>query len=320
MSDLPQDILARIPKLSPEGIVVCKRGETDWPVIFANAAFERLTGYDVHELIGRDLRMLQGKDRDQESRQRIRSALAAGESCRVLMRNYRHGGTAFWNEMLLEPVKDDTGAVTHFIGYHRDASERLRLEPKPAGAAASRDSFGATSAQLSPLAALRDDRLTGLYTRDYFNELLRRDWAIAQRDERELSMMLFDVDCLGSYNDTFGQTAGDACIKRVARTIGACLRRGSDLAARLEGGTIVTLIHGMDIGMTLTFAHTLLERVREQHIHHPRSSVQRYLTVSGGVSSLKPSRTGEDSNVLLEKAQAALKEAKKAGRNCVLAG
>lgn len=325
MSGLPNHLLARILELSPEGIVVCRPGQTDgnseWPVIFANAAFQRLTGYEVRELMGRDLRLLQGTDRDQESRQRMKTALAQGKSCRVLIHNYRHDGAAFWNEIQLEPVKDNGGAVSFYIGYYRDAGERLRIEHKPGAAAktAPPETFGATASNLSPFSALRDDRMTGLYTREYFNELLRRDWAIAQRDNRSVSLMLFDIDSLAPYNDTFGQSAGDACIKRVARSIGGSLRRGSDVAARMEGGTLAVLIHGMDMDLTMRFAQTLLERVREQHIHHPRSAVQRYVTVSGGVASLTPGK--EDAvEILLNKAQAALKQAKDAGRNCVMSG
>lgn len=328
MSGLPQHLLLRVLESSPEGIVVCRPGQTsgqnnsnsEWPVIFVNAAFQRLTGYEARDLMGRDLRLLQGGDRDQESRQRMKAALAEGKSCRVLIRNYRNDGAAFWNEIQLEPVKDSGGAVSFYIGYYRDASERLRIDLKPGGAAkAAPETFGVTASNISPFSALRDDRLTGLYTRDYFNELLRRDWAIAQRDGRNVSLMLFDIDCLAPYNDTFGQSAGDACIKRVARSIGGSLRRGSDVAARLEGGTMSVLIHGMDQELTMRFAHTLLERVREQHIHHPRSSVQRYVTVSGGVASLTPAKD-DQVEMLLQKAQAALKHAKEAGRNCVMAG
>lgn len=310
MSSLPESLLTRILQLSPEGVAICRRGEGEWPVTFVNPAFERLTGYEARELIGKDLRLLQGKERDQESRLRIRAALEAGESCRALVRNYRSDGTQFWNEMLLEPVRDESGKVTQFIGYHRDASERMRIDVKPA---ASRETFGATSA-VPALGVLRDDRLTGLYNKEYFEELLRRDWAIAQREARRLSMMLFDIDHLGAYNDTFGRAAGDACIKRVARAIGGCLRRGSDLAARYDGGVIVTVAHGMDEEATLRFANVLLDRVREQHIHHPRSTVQRYVTVSAGVTSVAPAKD-ESEELLFTRVRAALKQAKEAGRN-----
>jgi diguanylate cyclase (GGDEF)-like protein/PAS domain S-box-containing protein len=312
---LPPSLLSRILELSPEGIAICDKKENDWLVSFVNPAFERLTGYEARQLTGKDLRLLQGKERDNESRQRIRAALEAGESCKALVRNYRNDGAQFWNEMLLEPVKDAAGKVTRYIGYHRDASERMRIDVRQS---ASRESFGVTGPTPS-LVVLREDRLTGLYNKEYFEELLRRDWAIAQREQRRLSMMYFDIDALGLYNDTFGRAAGDSCIKRVARAIGGSLRRGSDLAARFEGGIVVTVAHGMDEEASLRFANVLMDRVREQHIHHPRCTVQRYVTVSAGVASLVPDKEESD-QTLYSRVRAALKRAKEEGRNRAIAG
>ena len=65
---------------APEGIVVCAAPGADQPVVYANAAFERLTGYEARELIGTDLRRLQGSDREQEGRNRLRQALTAGRA------------------------------------------------------------------------------------------------------------------------------------------------------------------------------------------------------------------------------------------------
>ena len=117
------------------------------------------------------------------------------------MRNYRPDGTLFWNEIVIQPVRDATGKLTHFIGYHRDASERLKQRRARAHRACR--------------SWLREDRLTGLHSRAYFEELLQRDWVLAQRDSHEIGLTLFDIDDLAAYNDTFDRGAGDACIRRV---------------------------------------------------------------------------------------------------------
>lgn len=314
MNELPQRLLSSLVRLNPDGIVVCERAADGWLVRFVNPAFERMTGHRSAELVGRDLRFLQGEDRDQESRQRIRQALAEGTSCRALLRNYRNDGGAFWNEFTLAPLTDTAGHVTHFAGFHRDASDRQRLDPKSAGA---RDAPNAASASPSLLSVLRDDRLTGLYNRAYFDDLYRRDFAVAQREGRRIAVLVLDVDALGAYNDTFGKAAGDSCLKRVARTVAGCLRRGSDLIARLDGGTIVAMVHGMTPEQLLPFANSVLERVREARIHHPKSTVFRYVTVSAGVLSVVPAAE-EKAEHLIEKAQAALKDAKAGGRNRVV--
>ncbi len=316
MSALPQELLRQLVESSPDGIAVCERGGEGWPVIFVNRAFERLTGFCAQELKGRDLRLLQGEDRDQEQRQRLRQALADGESCRVLLRNYRSDGTQFWNEMVLVPLKNGSGGVDHFVSFHRDAGERMRLEQRPGAA---RENGGAVTPGASPMAgAVRDDRLTGLHSREYFDELLSRDWAVAQRDGLRLALVLFDVDALAAYNETFGRPAGDSCIKRIARAIASCLRRGSDLTARWEGGTIAALIHSMTVEQALPFTDGILERVREQRIHHPRSSVFKYVTVSAGLASAIPGPQDKLEH-FIDRARRALKDAKTAGRNRIVA-
>lgn len=312
---LPQQLLASLVELSPDGVVVCEAGADGWNVVYANPAFEKLTGYQARELLGRDLRFLQGQEREQDSRQRVRDALSRGQTCRALLRNYRNDGTTFWNEMTLAPITSG-GKVTHYVGFHRDAGERLRFDPKPV--MGGRDSPSATGTYPSLLSVLRDDRLTGLYNRGYFDELFHRDWAIAQREGRRLTLLLLDIDALAAYNETFGKPAGDSCIKRVARAIAGCLRRSSDLIARLEGGTIAALIHGMTPEQVLPYANNILERVREARIHHPKSQVLRYVTVSAGVVSMVPGPE-EAADVLTNRARAALKEAKSAGRNRVAA-
>ena len=77
---------------APEGIVICDAGVADHPVIYANAAFSQMCGYPAAALLGTNLRMLQGNDRDQDARLRIREALERGEPARVLVRNYRPDG------------------------------------------------------------------------------------------------------------------------------------------------------------------------------------------------------------------------------------
>ena len=287
---------------APEGIVVCDATVPDHPVIYANAAFAQMCGYPVTALLGTNLRMLQGTDRDQEARQKIKEAVEKGEPARVLIRNYRPDGTLFWNETVIQPVRETSGRITHFIGYHRDASDRLRNN-------AERLTTG-----LPPW--LREDRLTGLHSRAYFEELLQRDWMLAQRDSHEIGLVLFDIDDLGSYNETFEKTGGDACIRRVARVIGASYRRGGDLVGRWEGGTFAVLMQGDAAEKASHYAQVVGQRVRDLLMHHPRAGSERYVTISAGVASLVPPRE-LPLEALLKATQAALKRSKKLGKNSI---
>jgi two-component system, cell cycle response regulator len=307
MTGFDVDLYRRLIEASPEGVVLVDALNPDTPVIYANSGFEVLTGYSAADLLGRNLRFLQGEDREQDGRHRLREALNAGESCRVLLRNYRKDGRVFWNEMTVVPLRGPDGRVTHFAGHHRDAGERLRIDPKLA-----KDSL--SGAHQPTAVAIRDDRLTGLFTLPYLEELLKRDWSVAQREKRSIALFAIDIDALDLYNATFGRGAGDSAIRRVAHVVSGCLRRSSDVTARIDGGSLIAFAPGLTIEQALRVGQLMSERVRDLRIHHPRSAILRYVSVSVGVSAAVPDPADSPAG-LLEKAQKQLQIAKKSGRN-----
>lgn len=307
MTSFDVDFYRRLLESSPEGVVLVDAQNPEHPVVYVNPGFESLTGYAATDLIGKNLRLLQSDDRDQDARHRLREALGKGESCRALLRNYRKDGTVFWNEMTVLPLRDADGRVTHFAGHHRDAGERLRVDPK-----LSRDSLSGAHQPTS--VAIRDDRLTGLFTLPYLEELLKRDWAISQREGRSIAVFAIDIDALDLYNATFGRAAGDSAIRRVAHCVNGCLRRSSDVTARIDGGSLMAFAPGLSTEQAMRMGQTMAERVRELRIHHPRSAVLRYVSISVGVSAAIPGAKDEPTT-LIENSQRHLKLAKQSGRN-----
>jgi diguanylate cyclase (GGDEF)-like protein/PAS domain S-box-containing protein len=302
MNNWSADAWRSLVESAPEGIVVCDATAADCPVVFVNAAFAQMCGYPAAALLGNNLRTLQGTDRDQEAVVRLREAVGKGEPARVLVRNYRPDGSLFWNESVIQPVRGPAGELTHFIGYHRDASERLKSQDRaPAGVPS----------------WLREDRLTGLYSRAYLEELLLRDWQLAQRDSHEIGLTLFDIDDLGAYNEKFDRAAGDACIRRVARVIGASYRRGGDLVGRWEGGGFVVLTQGEAVERGSQYARIVSQRVRDLLMHHPTAGAGRYVTVSAGIASLVPPR-GLALEGLFKACRAAMKRAKQNGKDGIV--
>lgn len=107
------------------GIIISDMRQDDQPVIYVNLAFTEITGYEPSEVIGKNCRFLQGKDRDQKGIENIRKALKAQEPCREIVRNYRKDGTLFWNELTLTPLRDVENNASHFIGVIHDVSQRI---------------------------------------------------------------------------------------------------------------------------------------------------------------------------------------------------
>ena len=110
------------------GIVITDARKKDNPIIYFNKAFQKLTGYKKDEIIGRNCRFLQGKDRKQPGIDVIRKAIKEGNSCRVQVRNYKKDGTLFWNEVSINPIRALNGDITHFVGIQNDITQRVKDE------------------------------------------------------------------------------------------------------------------------------------------------------------------------------------------------
>jgi sigma-B regulation protein RsbU (phosphoserine phosphatase) len=108
------------------GIEIADARATGYPNIYVNPALSRITGYARDELLGRSLRMLQGPDTDPAAVREIAESVRAGGHCEVVLKNYRKDGTPFWNSLLIAPVHDESGELTHYIGVQTDVTELRR--------------------------------------------------------------------------------------------------------------------------------------------------------------------------------------------------
>jgi len=125
---LDLELLSKVMDATNTGIVITDNLLPDNPIIYCNPAFETLSGYKRKEIIGHNCRFLQGKDRSQQQRKEIATALKNGEACHVEIRNYTKKGNLFWNELYISPVKDENGKITNFIGVQNDVTLRKKSQ------------------------------------------------------------------------------------------------------------------------------------------------------------------------------------------------
>ncbi|MCM2369860.1 PAS domain S-box protein [Aporhodopirellula aestuarii] len=105
------------------GFLIVDALKDDMPIVYANKGFENLTGYRLEDISGRNCRFLQGAGTDPEDVQKIRDAITNRESCRVTILNYRRDSTPFYNDLIVTPITDSGGRVTHFVGIQSDVTE-----------------------------------------------------------------------------------------------------------------------------------------------------------------------------------------------------
>lgn len=123
-------LLQLVVEASNDGIVVAEQEGEDNILIYANPAFERLTGYPLDDILYQDCRFLQGDDRDQPGLETIREAVKNHQPCRQILRNYRRDGSAFWNELSITPVFNEADNLTYFIGIQKDVSTQVQASER----------------------------------------------------------------------------------------------------------------------------------------------------------------------------------------------
>ena len=160
------------------------------------------------------------------------------------------------------------------------------------------------------------DALTNVSNRRYFDGALEREWHRAQRSSRPLGMILCDVDYFKRYNDHYGHAQGDVCLAAVAEALSKFGRRSTDVVARFGGEEFAMLVTDTDEAATATLAQAMCEAVAALRLEHAASSVAAHVTISVGVAVCMPERS-MDPSVLFKSADAALYDAKGAGRNRV---
>lgn len=159
-----------------------------------------------------------------------------------------------------------------------------------------------------PSRSIRDDRTdvtTGIPGRTAFIEAQHRDWLAARQAQKRLSVIVFRIDALESYQKLFGRHAMETCLRRVAHAIGNSLQRSTDYCARVGNDRFAVLISGGAEDRIAQFAERIAQRVWDLAIHHPRSQPARYVTVSFAMASEIPPVSAEEPG-LLDDAEARL--------------
>ncbi len=218
--------------------------------------------------------------------------------------NYiRANGEIFPSEVLLTSINVNGKKIIQ--GTIRDISERKNAEKK----------LNALNKELENFSFL--DGLTQIANRRMFDNTLELEWNHAKRDKQPFSLIMIDIDFFKQYNDSYGHTQGDKCLKLIAKTLSSTLKRNTDLVSRYGGEEFVILLPNTDLKQANILAEKCRTNILKENIIHETSSVSDIVTISLGVSSIIPINFIEPST-LINEADNFLYQAKEEGRNRVI--
>lgn len=161
------------------------------------------------------------------------------------------------------------------------------------------------------------DALTQIPNRRAFELEIEKSMALAKRHSWPITLILLDVDSFKGYNDHYGHTQGDICLKAVAGGLKQSITRDTDFCARYGGEEFVVVLPCTDESGASIKAEEIRKSIVSLELEHKKSTVSPFVTMSLGVATFYFSNINEWSlTTMLNEADAALYEAKASGRNC----
>lgn len=158
------------------------------------------------------------------------------------------------------------------------------------------------------------DALTGIYSRRFMEEGLERNIRSLSRSGGVMAVMMMDIDFFKKYNDTYGHTAGDECLRTVAKAIAGCIARADDFVARYGGEEFVAVLPNTDEKGVALIAEKVLQAIRGLGIPHVKNEAAGCVTISIGATTVRP-RHGHQAVDYIKRADAALYVSKHEGRD-----
>lgn len=279
---------------SPESIIITNLAAN---IEYVNAAFEHNTGYSREEILGRNPRLLQSGKTPTGVFQALWNTLLRGEVWRGELINKRKDGSEHIAFVIISPVREQNGQISHYLAIEQDVTERKKTE-----------------AQIHRLAFF--DSLTGLPNRSLLLDRLAQRLVVTLRQHRPDALLLLNIDRFKVINNARGNLSGDALLRAMGHRLRRLTQPG-DTVARMAADEFAILLQGVHQGATQTSAHAL-EIAKKIHaaLLTPFECGMDTFTVTASIGiALLPHGVSDTPANVLQRADTALHRAKLAGGN-----
>jgi diguanylate cyclase (GGDEF)-like protein/PAS domain S-box-containing protein len=290
---LNRHTLEQIVDVGPAAVLIADASDPRLPIVYASPAYERLTGFAADELAGQPWAVLARATPDDDALAALKAAIGRGEACRATIPELRKDGTSWTSELRVTPLHGARGDLRYFLLTHESvAAVAANREAPPLPADASGEisllqrELGRARQKIATLD--RIDPGTGLVRFAYFQETLRRDLAMARRDRRFVTLLVFEIVEYAVYRQTFGDKAADSCQRMIGAQIMSALRRAGDLCARYDDSTLVAAAIGQHADEIRPLVDRIADGVRQLKLHNPRGKASRYITTRASLITCPP--------------------------------
>jgi len=253
-----------------------------------STCFTKITGYTADEIIGKRHNILKHPETNSATYKNLWGTLLKGQMWEGDIKDINKFGKEFWIHLVITPEKNSEGEIEQITAIAQDITDKKVIEEM----------------------AITDD-LTGLYNRLKLKEILANEISRYDRYDSNFSIIFFDIDFFKKVNDKYGHQVGDEILIHLAKVLKASAR-DIDYICRWGGEEFIIVASGLGLESAFVFADKL--RV---HIANEKFITDEPITISCGVAQYV---SGESTSELVSKADHALYEAKKNGRNNVVKG
>jgi diguanylate cyclase (GGDEF)-like protein len=288
IKSLNRHILEQIMAANPAAVLVVDARDPQLPVVYANPAYERLMSCGVEEILGHPWAVFdRAPPAGDEGLARLKAAIGRGDAGRATL-------PSSTIDVSVTPLHDASGELRYFLCVHEpfgaiEVGHETEVATPAAGDATgeiSQREVGGTRQKIATMD--RIDPATGLLRFAHFQETLRRDLAMARRDRRFVTLLVFEIVEFGVYRQTFGGKAADSCQRMIGAQIMRTLRRAGDLCARYDDSTLVAAVFGQHVAEIQPLIDQVAENVRQLKLHNPRAKSSRHIATRATAINCPP--------------------------------
>lgn len=264
-------------------------------IIDTSKAFLDFLDYKDKDIKNQKYKFLVSKYENDELINEIKTTLKSGFTFCGEIKSKKRNSEVFWAKIVISPLYDEQRKKIAYMCILNDITPQKKLQ------------------ELSIT-----DQLTGFYNRNYFDVYIKKELFHAIKSKHIFSLVLFDIDCLDLYNNTYGVMAGDKAIKRVAYALKNNKYVKSNPVFRFRGEEFAIIVTNQNAGYLRALVESVYESIKILNIEHDSSEVSDVLTISGGAVSIDTVLQNVSSSEVVEIAEYNLEKAKKNGKNQVV--